>query len=197
VTLSQVSTQPFFQVRPHSEHSFSAVAEMKIFHPASNALVDSPDEVIQRDTSHHSCGHPRDLALHRLQGFLGWLNVGVALARATSPSYTDLESEKVEHLLSGIEHTGLFLIQVEVHPSQNLLQYRHRPLGSTPTQNDDIVRIADHACAEFLLQLPPLPYPIHQMQIPISQQRGNYSTNAKDNLIFPGLLVVLIRDLIP
>ena len=48
VTLSQVSPQPFLKVRPHLEHPFATIAEMKIFHPATNTTVDFPNKMIQR-----------------------------------------------------------------------------------------------------------------------------------------------------
>lgn len=100
--------------------------------------------------------------------------MGVVVPGSPALPHPDAESKEVELVLESIDRFGLCLIQCKSKPFQYMPQHRHGLVRSrSSTEYDDVVRIADDACAYPLLEVSSLPDSTHNMQVEVCQQRGD------------------------
>ena len=91
------------------------------------------------------------------------------IPRLSAFPHPDRKPKEVELTIEGIDYTCLCLVQGKFQPRQYLPQFRHRSLGSASAQDNNIIRIADYARTEFLLQSVPFPYPVQKVQVEVGQ----------------------------
>jgi len=174
---------------------------VEVVHPAAEAAVDRSHEVAQGNGGQIPLCEFRQSRLDLLQRGVCRSHIRVRLSSLCPSTHLQRKTQEAETRFGRIHDVGLGLVETQAQSVQYVAHHLQRFLYIVSTHHDKVICVAHQVRLQCIFAVSPLPGSIQNVQIAVSQQRGNHSALRRPRAVgfpaaytFPGAVRVVAND---